>query len=426
MKKRSFLLALKLVALSNMFFVTNSIAAFKDVKFELGRALFFDKVLSGNKNISCATCHHPDLASGDAVALSIGEGGSGLGVKRTLSEGKRAPRNAPALFNLRLMDDYPIFFDGRVEEVPGSNGFIASPAKNNLPEGLEDILSVQALFPLLSAVEMAGQKGSNEIADAAAKDDKVKAWSIVVNRVKNIDGYMSLFQEVFPSVKSKNDLGIQHIANALAHYEDKGYRAVDSPYDRYKDGELTALNFEAKKGMKLFYGKAKCSQCHTGKFQTDGKFYNLAIPPVGPGKEKGLGGKEDFGRELVTKKRSDRYKFRTPTLRNVVLTGPWGHNGVFQTLEEVIDHHLNPEGALINFDFNSFLYLDDEDPGHTIFDMTFVKENMLTKHDLPRVELNHEEKSYLIEFLYSLTDLNPLSRETLIPEYVPSGLPVKD
>ena len=139
-----------------------------------------------------------------------------------------------------------------------------------------------------------------------------------------------------------------------------------------------------------------------------------------------LGGKEDFGRELVTKKRSDRYKFRTPTLRNVALTGPWGHNGIFQTLEEVIDHHLNPEGTLINFDFNSFLYLDDEDPGHKIFDMTFVKENMLTKNDLPRVELNHEEKSYLIEFLYSLTDLTPLPRETLIPESVPSGLPVKD
>ena len=228
------------------------------------------------------------------------------------------------------------------------------------------------------------------------------------------------------SVKSKNDLGIQHIANALAHYEDKGYRAVDSPYDRYKEGELTALNFEAKKGMKLFYGKAKCSQCHTGKFQTDGKFYNLAIPPVGPGKEKGLGGKEDFGRELVTKKRSDRYKFRTPTLRNVVLTGPWGHNGIFQTLEEVIDHHLNPEESLFNFNFNSFLYLDDEDPGHTVFDMTFVKENMLTSHDLPRVDLNNQEKEYLIEFLYALTDLNPLPREVLIPESVPSGLPVND
>ena len=120
MKKRSFLLTLKLAALTNLIFATSSFAAFKDVKFELGRALFFDKVLSGNKNISCATCHHPDLASGDAVALSIGEGGSGLGDERVLSFGKRAPRNAPALFNLRLMDDYPIFFDGRVSRIHSS------------------------------------------------------------------------------------------------------------------------------------------------------------------------------------------------------------------------------------------------------------------------------------------------------------------
>ena len=110
-------------------------------KVELGRALFFDKILSGNRNIACATCHHPRHASADGVSLSLGEGASGLGPDRAAGPDQpvlgRVPRNAPALFNLGAREFAVMYHDGRIEPDPGdawSNGFW-SPAREQLPAG---------------------------------------------------------------------------------------------------------------------------------------------------------------------------------------------------------------------------------------------------------------------------------------------------
>jgi cytochrome c peroxidase len=142
-------------------------------KVELGKALFYDKIISGNKNTSCATCHHPLAGTGDGLALPIGEGGKGLGVTRDTGSGddavhERVPRNAPHVFNLGAKEFAVMFHDGRVTADNSQASGFASPAGVQLPLGLDNPLAVQAMFPVTSATEMAGQTDENPVADAAA------------------------------------------------------------------------------------------------------------------------------------------------------------------------------------------------------------------------------------------------------------------
>ncbi|MEE9413086.1 MAG: cytochrome-c peroxidase, partial [Methylococcales bacterium] len=150
-------------------------------KVELGKLLFFDKILSGNKNISCATCHHTLTDTGDGLSLPVGEGGQGLGLTRdTGSEENaihaRVPRNAPPVFNLGAKEFSRMFYDGRVEVSPDQPTGFRSPAGTDLPVGLDNVLAVQALFPVTSAEEMAGQVGENPQADAAAAGNLPAVW----------------------------------------------------------------------------------------------------------------------------------------------------------------------------------------------------------------------------------------------------------
>ena len=178
-------------------------------KVELGRLLFFDKILSGNRNISCATCHHPEHGTSDGLALPLGEGARGLGPERrpgtTMAEAVhgRVPRNSPALFNLGAREFTHLFHDGRVSVDPGQNyegGFI-TPAKWKLPPGLDNPLAAQAMFPPTSAEEMAGQKGENPIADAAALNNAAGpggVWELLARRLQAEPRYVKLFQAAFP------------------------------------------------------------------------------------------------------------------------------------------------------------------------------------------------------------------------------------
>ena len=170
------------------------------IKVKLGRLLFFDKILSGNKNISCATCHHPLSGTGDGLSLSVGEGGRGLGVTRDIGEGEdiiheRVPRNAPPIFSLGVVAIDKMFHDGRVAiDESHPSGFL-NPAGDDLPSGLENLLAVQAMFPVTSGTEMAGQPGENSVANAAALGDlKVQTecgafWPSAFNRFQNISSY---------------------------------------------------------------------------------------------------------------------------------------------------------------------------------------------------------------------------------------------
>ncbi|HEY3473188.1 MAG TPA: FG-GAP-like repeat-containing protein, partial [Anaerolineales bacterium] len=170
---------------------------------KLGEALFWDPELSGNRDTSCATCHHADLATGDDLSVSIGTKGFGLGPQRDMGTARSlVPRNAQPLFNLGYEEWDVFFWDGRVSEDPVT-GF-HTPASDRLPEGLDSLLAAQAMFPVTSRDEMRGDRGDvdvfgnpNEL--AMLVDYKSQPiWNALMKRLLAIPGYVELFKAAYP------------------------------------------------------------------------------------------------------------------------------------------------------------------------------------------------------------------------------------
>lgn len=418
-------------------------------KVQLGRLLFYDKILSGNRNISCATCHHGLAFTGDGLALPVGEGGVGLGVARNIGSGaneieERVPRNAPALFNLGAFEFRAMFHDGRVQVDPTQLSGFLSPAGDALPLGLDSVLAAQAMFPLTSSTEMAGQLGENPIGDVAATSDFPEIWRRLEARLRDPEnGYVELFESAYPvgtaeppagpgAVMSASDITVVHAANAIAAFEDTAFRAINSPYDRFLRGDRRALSYRQQAGMRLFYGKAGCASCHSGPFQTDHEYHAIAIPQIGPGKgDLGADGQvnADYGRERVTFDSMDRYRFRTPTLRNTTCTGPWGHDGAYNTLEAMVRHHLDPVFSLHAYETAQAVlppHPDLEDEDFSNHESVASRNEIANASELTPVTLNDVEVELLVEFLHALTDPSSMDLRPTVPMTVPSGLPVAD
>ena len=442
-------------------------------KVELGRLLFFDKILSGNRNIACATCHHPTLGSSDALPLPLGEGAVGLGKARRGEPERplagRVPRNSQALYFVGAKEFTRMYHDGRIEKDPHGNwpnGFW-SPAREQLPAGLDNVLAVQAMFPVQSAIEMAGQKGENEIADAAALNRLGGAggvWARLAERLWRIPKYVDHFKAAFADIEAADDITFVHAANAVAAFEADAFRPDDSPFDRYlhtrDPGELGEA---AYRGMRLFYGEAGCSRCHGGKFQTDHDFHAIAMPQIGPGKNDGFSQSywqesgftarvEDHGRYRVTARPEDKYRFRTPSLRNVELTSPYGHAGSYDSLEAVIRHHADPIETLEHFDpagvalppiatiieatgQGSTLMFTPINParlaGFRLRDgwvqrSPELRTAIAEANELEPTALDNDQVEDLVAFMKALTDTSVRDRPDLAPTRVPSGLPVED
>jgi cytochrome c peroxidase len=405
-------------------------------KEALGQLLFFDKLLSGNKNISCATCHHPLTGSADWLSLSVGEGGEGLGPARNIGAGvpERVPRNAPHVFNLGAREFKRMFHDGRVEEDPSEPSSFRSPAGADLPMGLDNALAAQAMFPVTSGTEMAGQDGENPIGSLAAVGDPVGIWDALAERLQDeTNNYVPLFLDAFDDVSSAADITYVHAANAIAAYEAAAFRADQSPFDRYLRGDRQAMAHSGRRGMQLFYGRAGCSSCHSGVFQTDHDFHAVGMPQIGPGKGDDLAGfddgLDDFGRERVTGLEEDRFRFRTPTLRNVALTGPWGHDGAYNDLEAVVRHNLDAYQGLESYDTSQAVL----PPAGSIGDEDFLchedpyrRAAIAAAIETPTIVLSDREVADLVEFLHQLTDRRSLDLRSEVPMEVPSGLPVAD
>ncbi|MGR3493027.1 MAG: cytochrome-c peroxidase, partial [Shimia sp.] len=211
-------------------------------KARIGQLLFYDKILSGNRNISCGTCHHHELASGDGMSLGIGEGGEGLGPDRITRAGaeqikKRIPRSAPTLWNLGHLSVENVFHDGRlsVSDLYG-NGF-NSPAEEWLPQGLETIIAAQAVFPLTAQFEMAGNPKENDIA-GAVHDRIDAAWPIIAARVAAIPEYRDMIAVAYDDVDGQGDIDITHIANSIAAFIGTEFASYDSKFDAYLAGTM--------------------------------------------------------------------------------------------------------------------------------------------------------------------------------------------
>ena len=400
-------------------------------KAKIGQLLFYDKILSGNQNISCGTCHHHDFGSSDGQSLGIGEGGSGMGKNRTAGVGadrikKRIPRNATGLWNIGHKSIRNLFHDGRLEVSDlYQNGF-NSPAEEWLPDGLDTIVAAQAIFPMVAQFEMAGNPKENEIA-GAIHDRIDAAWPILAKRVRVIPEYGDMFVDAFDNIYSADQVTIVEIAQALGDFINLEWQSYDTPYDDFVAGK-SALAEDAERGRRLFFGRANCASCHSGPLFTDQGFHALGLPAFGPGRTRRFDPMpRDVGRMGKSDDLADAYRFRTPSLRNVALTAPYGHNGAYPTLEGIIRHHADPIDMRKKWtrdmaQLPNVPWLQEID--FVIQSDTREMARQDAAIDIKPMSLSDRDIADLIAFLSSLTDYRAKERPLGRPNSVPSGLPV--
>ncbi len=393
-------------------------------KVALGRLLFWDPILSGNRNISCGTCHHPRFGTGDGLSLGLGEGGAGLGPERAVDPENppedRIPRNAPALWNLGAHEFTVMFHDGRIEETEAG---LRTPMGPEMVEGFDTLLSAQTMFPVLSADEMAGHYSENEIAQAVRQGfitGPDGAWEKLSARVRAIPEYVEMWEAAFPG---DDTLDFTDISDAIAQFVEHEWRSDTSPFDAWLRGE-GELPPRALEGLELFYGALDCASCHSGPFQTDHGFHVTGQPQLGPGKAAAFERHtRDDGRFRVTGAEADRYAFRTPSLRNVTETGPWGHAGAYANLRQFLAAHAAPRAALR--DYARDVALPDFDAEDwTVMDDPAQVQDIAARISGPDRGLTEEEITALMAFLETLRDAEALSGRLGTPRSVPSGLPV--
>ena len=247
-------------------------------KAELGKSLYFDSRLSSDGTVSCASCHAPEKAFTDNAPFSTG-------IKM-----QKGGRSAPTVINRAYTTLQ--FWDGRARS-----------------------LEEQAKGPLANPIEMTSEQSA------------IAAHEAVLGRIRQIPGYISLFEKAV----GDKAVTLDQVAQAIATFE-RTVVSGNAPYDRYKAGDKTALTESQIRGMKLFFGKARCDSCHLGFNFSDESFMNIGI-----GWENGE--PQDLGRFKVTGREEDKGAFKTPTLRDISLTGPYMHDGSMRTLEEVMEHY---------------------------------------------------------------------------------------
>ena len=331
------------------------------VKVALGKLLFYDPVLSGDKDVACATCHHPNNGYAEFRDISIGVNGSGFGSQRRFNEPNDIPfvkRNAHTIINtafngINRYQQYepekaPMFWDSRVES-----------------------LESQALEPIKTLEEMRGRHfAEEEILDE------------VVSRLKGIPEYEELFRAAFPG---SEPITISNLGKAIAAFE-RSLVTNNSRFDRYMRGEKEAMSLDEVEGLELFK-KVGCANCHNGPMFSDYQMHVLGVP----GNDKLP--EPDRGFE-------DRFAFRTPTLRNLRFTAPYMHNGELKTLKSVLEFYQD-----ISQGKNRNRAIPNEQLD------TLIKE----------IRLNVRDMAPIISFFNALNDP---SFDKKIPEEVPSRLKV--
>ncbi|MFN2399125.1 MAG: cytochrome-c peroxidase [Gemmatimonadaceae bacterium] len=391
----------------------------------LGQALMFDKILSGNRDVSCGTCHDPALQGGDGLSLAVGTGGSGTGTNRTPGTGRQfVARNATSLLNVGLGPTY-LFWDARLSQhgnFPGG----PSPAIPR-PSGVTDALVAQAFFPVASREEMRGRAGdhdrfgnTNDLAQIP-DDQPEEVWRAVMRRVLAIPEYVRQFRDAFPSIPVQS-LAFEHAATAIVAFEKEAYTRTSSPFDRYLARDDNALSPAAKRGARLFLGKGMCASCHSGALLGSQSFSNAGVPQLGPGT--GTGAPLDFGVGDTFDQALYRFAFRVPALRNVALTAPYMHNGAYSTLDAVVRHYNNVPKSLAEYDVSQLapaLRVSYHGDQQTIDAVLATLDTRLRQP----LNLTDDEISDLVAFLESLTDPSARDLGALMPTSVPSGLPVR-
>jgi cytochrome c peroxidase len=404
-------------------------------KAQLGMKLFFTKGLGGDFDSACVTCHHPVLGGGDDLSLSVGVDADTpdlLGPGRLhntsgthFDGGPTVPRNAPSTFNLAMWDKY-LFHDGRVESLGATAGRSGddglgirtpdSPFGQADPNAGTTLAIAQARFPVTSPEEMKSFTNFNGLNNTQVRsnlEQRIGDYGNPLGGLLPLNRWLAEFQIGFDNAQGSAEelVTFANITDAIGDYENSQV-FVNTPWKAFVEGDDEALSLEAKRGAQLFYnsvekGGANCASCHSGDFFTDEEFHVVAIPQIGRGKGNGPSGNDDFGRFRETGLDIDKYAFRTPTLLNTTATGPWGHDGAYTSLIEVIKHHLNPQQAVDNYDYSQI------SPNVQAFDMlknTQLALDQLAANrtagivSLEEVSLSETQINDLAEFLKALTD----------------------
>ncbi|MGH7470836.1 MAG: cytochrome-c peroxidase [Longimicrobiales bacterium] len=387
----------------------------------LGRSLFFDKLLSGNKDIACSTCHHPSTSLGDGLSLAVGTGGSGMGASRTLGMGRTfVPRQSPSLLNSGIGLFY-MFWDGRLA---GRQGNFINETGTPLPQ-LPSALIAQALLPVLNRTEMRGNPGDRDVFGqpnelAQFTDAQTSAiWDAVMLRLLAIPEYVAMFSAAFPGKPTFNFIDAAHALNA---FQREAFTMTRSPFDRYLDRDNGALTAQQKRGATLFFGQARCSNCHNGPFLGGQGFANVGAPQIGPGIK--MQPPLDLGRGEVQQNTHYRFAFRVAPLRNVELTAPYMHSGAYPTLEAVVLHYDNVPLAQRTYDLTQLPPAMRAQHHGDAATTQAVLANLDGRLRTP-LNLSDTEKSDLVAFLRALTDPAARNLSAITPARVPSGLTVE-
>lgn len=393
----------------------------------LGKRLFFSKSLSGNRDTACVTCHHPQLGGGDNLSLPIGVDAAVpdlLGPGRVHRSGTpesdggpTVPRNAPTTFNIAAWNTF-LFHDGRVEgQEDGAIRTPDMPIKQGDPLAGKNLVQAQARFPFTSKEEMKGfahdDKNNQQIREFLAQRLGGYGDGHADDPLPDSGYWLRQFRAGFnqPTASADELITEQNISFAIGEYQ-RSQVFVTTPWQRYVQGDSQALSDSAKRGALLFLQDTKeggvgCSTCHSGDFFTDEGFHNIAIPQLGRGKGDG-DGSEDFGRFRETGDEQDKFAFRTPSLLNVEMTGPWGHTGAYTSLEGIVKHHLKPQQAISDYDVGQLTQVGTQN-------LDKLQDNTQAALDhsnfaLRNLKYSNQEVSDLVSFLKALTD--PCTKDT--------------
>lgn len=417
----------------------------KSPQAQLGMDLFFSKTLGGDFDSACVACHHPVLGGGDNLSLPIGveadvpdllgPGRSNENASHNPEGGPPVPRNAPTTFNVVAWDKFQ-FHDGRLESLdktPGANGAgdlgirtPDSPLGEADPLAGNNLVHAQARFPVTSNEEMKGFDHTiytnQTIRELLA--GRLGGYGDEADALIDLDHWLEKFRVALSNADGSAEELIteQNVSMLISEYE-RSQAFVNTPWKKYVEGNKNAISVNAKKGAILFYsssseGGANCSSCHSGDFFTDESFHNLAMPQIGPGKGDGEDGSKDFGRARETGITEDKFAFRTPSLLNVEVTGPWSHAGAYSSLEAVVKHHLNTADAIENYDEQQLTQL-----GIRHLDQMLVntKEALDSpSFALENIQLSDMQVGFLVEFLKALTDPCTQDRKCL-GQWIPDG-----
>jgi cytochrome c peroxidase len=326
------------------------------------------------------------------------------------------PRNAPSLFNLSAMRH--LFLDGRVQV--DAQGTFHTPAGSQLTAAMASTfefgpVSALGMFPVTSRIEMRGGSG-NELADIA-DTDFTGIWAGLMRRLGAIPEYRALFEAAYPGTRFA-DMTFAHASNAIGGFIVDRFSFANSPWDQFLAGNDGALTMRQLEGAQTFLS-LKCSICHTGATFSDEQFHNVAVPQIGPGEGNGASLRDDFGRMNVTGSQADEYRFRTSPLRNIELTGPYGHDGAFVSLRDFVTHYSESDQALLTYDPTQLEPALQGTLLATAPAILAARDTLLTG-----VVLTSDLVDRLMDYLHALTDDAARNLSRSVPVRVPSRLPV--